>query len=328
MRLPPFRLLRPRTAAEAAGLLASGGADAMAVAGGTDLYPNMKRRQVTPRALVSLRGIGELRGCRAGEGGELRIGAGTTLRELVSDDAVHEHAPALARAAALVSSPQVRTVATVGGNLCIDTRCNYYDLPEGWRASIGFCLKAGSDVCRVAPGGDRCWAISSSDLAPVAVALDARVRLVGAGGERMLPAAELYEDDGIRYLGKRPDEILTDVIVPPGRGLRATYWKVRQRGSIDFPMLGVAAAVRTGEDGACEEARVVLGAVGSRPVRCPEAELALAGRRLEPGAIEAAAELATAVAKPMENADLTPLYRKRMVKVHVTRALAELAELG
>ena len=159
---------------------------------------------------------------------------------------MREHAPALARAAALVSSPQVRTVATVGGNLCIDTRCNYYDLPEGWRASIGFCLKAGSDVCRVAPGGDRCWAISSSDLAPVAVALDARVRLVGASGERVLPAAELYEDDGIRYLGQAPDEILADVIVPPGRGLRATYWKVRQRGSIDFPLLGVAAAVRTG----------------------------------------------------------------------------------
>lgn len=328
MRLPPFRLLRPRTAAEAAGLLASSGTDTLAVAGGTDLYPNMKRRQVTPRTLVSLRGIDELRGCRAGEDGELRIGAGTTLRQLVADPVVTSHAPALARAAALVSSPQVRTVATVGGNLCIDTRCNYYDLPEGWRASIGFCLKAGSDVCRVAPGGERCWAISSSDLAPVAVALDAHVRLVGAGGERMLPAAELYEDDGIHYLGKRPDEILADVIVPPGRGLRATYRKVRQRGSIDFPLLGVAAAVRTSEDGACEEARIVLGAVASRPVRCLEAEQALAGRRLEPGAIEAAAELAAAVAKPMENTDLTPLYRKRMVQVHVTRALAELTELG
>lgn len=327
MRLPPFRLLRPRTVSEAAKLLASGGADTMAVAGGTDLYPNMKRRQLTPGTLVSLRGIGELRGCRAGGGGgELRIGAATTLRELAADPAVHAHAPALARAAGLVSSPQVRTVATIGGNLCVDTRCNYYDLPEGWRASIGYCLKAGSDICRVAPGGDRCWAISSSDLAPVALALGARVRLVGSGGERELAAAELYEDDGIRYLAKRPDEIVADVLVPSG--LRATYLKVRQRGSIDFPLLGVAAAVRTAGDGTCEEARIVLGAVASRPLRCPEAEAALAGRPLEPAAIEAAAELATAAAKPMENADLTPLYRKRMVRVHVQRALAELVAPG
>ncbi len=323
MRLPPFRLLRPRTVSEAAELLASGGTDAMAIAGGTDLYPNMKRRQVTPGTLVSLRGIGELRGCRAGSDGELGIGAGTTLRELARDRAVLAHAPALARAAELVSSPQVRTVATVGGNLCVDTRCNYYDLPEGWRASIGYCLKAGSDVCRVAPGGDRCWAISASDLAPVAVALDARVRLVGPDGERVLPAADLYEDDGVRYLGKRRDEIVAGVLVPPG--LRATYRKVRQRGSIDFPLLGVAAAVRTDGDGTCLEARIVLGAVASRPLRCAGAEAALSGRRLEAGAIATAAELAAAAAKPMENTDLTPLYRKRMIGVHVRRALAELA---
>lgn len=326
MRLPPFAYLRPRELAEAAALLAEHGKGAAPVAGGTDLYPKLKRRQLEPSVLVSLRGVPELRGVRA-KGG-LAIGAGTTLRELESHPAVLARYPALARAAALVSSPQIRNAATVGGNLCVDTRCNYYDLPEGWRSALGFCLKAGSDVCRLASGGERCWAIASSDLAPVAIALDAQVRLVGAGGERVLPAAKLYRDDGVDYLARAPDEILAEVLLPPADGMRATYRKLRRRGSIDFPILGVAAAVRTDGDGTCTSARIVLGAVASHPFRSSGAERALVGHRLEPAAIEEAAEAATAQAKPMENADLTPLYRKRMVRALVAGALAELAALA
>jgi 4-hydroxybenzoyl-CoA reductase subunit beta len=322
IRLPSFTYLRPHELGEACAMLAEHGPDAVVVAGGTDLYPNMKRRQVEPKVLVGLSRMPELRGVHANGG--LVVGAATTLGELAAHPAVLERYPALARAAALVSSPQIRNAATAGGNLCVDTRCNYYDLPEGWRAAAGFCLKAGSDACRLAPGGERCWAISSSDLAPVAVALDASVRLVGAAGERIVPVADLYRDDGVDYLAKAPGEILAELRFPPADGLRATYRKLRRRGSIDFPILGVAAAVRLDGDGRCTEARIVLGAVASHPVRATDAERILVGSRLTPEAIEEAAEAAARPAKPMENADLTPLYRKRMARVYVARALAEL----
>ncbi len=322
INLPVFEYARPRTLEEACALLAEGGASV--VAGGTDLLPNMKRRQVEPRLLVSLRGLSDLSELREQDGG-LAVGAGVTLAALASHPAVCEGYPALARAAELVSSPQIRSAATVGGNLCVDTRCTYYDLSESWRQSIGFCLKLGADTCRLASGGDRCWAVSSSDLAPVAVAYDARVRLVSAAGERVVDCFDLYRDDGAAYLGLAPGEILTELLLPPPAGLRVTYRKVRRRGSIDFPILGVAAGVRLDDDGRCTDARLVLGAVASAPRRVRQAEEALEGSRLEPEAIEAAADAATLVARPMDNSDLTPGYRKRRVRVEVSRAFAELA---
>ncbi len=326
MRLPAFEYLRPRELDEACALLAEHGEDAALVAGGTDLFPKLKRGQADPepKVLVGLRGIAELREIR-GNGDGVAIGAGVRLSELEAHPALEGPNAALGRAAGLVASPQIRNAGTVGGNLCLDTRCNYYDKPYGWREAVGFCLKLGADTCRLAPAGGRCWAISTSDLAPVALALDASVRLVGADGERVLPVADLYKDDGTDYLGKAPGEILTELLLPAPDGLRATYRKVRRRGSIDFPLLGVAAAVRLEEDGTCAEARIALGAVASRPLRVSQAEQALAGRKLEPEAIAEAAAAAARKAKPMENADLSPAWRKRMVEVYVSRALAELA---
>jgi 4-hydroxybenzoyl-CoA reductase subunit beta len=327
MRLPPFAYLAPRTLDEAVRLLADHGPHAMPVAGGTDLFPNMKRRQVEPTVLVGLRGLRDLQGV-AGDGRSgLRVGAGVVLRRVLEHPVVAQHYPVLARAAALISNPQIRCMGTVGGNLLIDTRCNYYTMPYWWRRAINFCMKKDGDVCWVAPGGHRCWAVSSSDLAPVMLALDARVRLVGAAGERTVPAADLYRDDGIAYLGKAPDEVLVDVLVPPADGLRATYWKLRRRGAIDFPILGVAAAVRLEPDGTCSHARVVLGAVASRPLRSEAAERVLLGQRLGPEVIDAAAEAAWKPAKPLDNTDLTLGYRKAMVRVYVRRALREVAGL-
>ncbi|HKO27396.1 MAG TPA: FAD binding domain-containing protein, partial [Solirubrobacteraceae bacterium] len=236
--------------------------------------------------------------------------------------------PALARAASLVASPQIRNAGTVGGNLCVDTRCNYYDLPYDRRCAHDFCLKTGeSDVCRLAPGGDRCWAVSSTDLAPVAHVLGASVSLVSARGERTLPVAQLYTmDDGIDYLQKQPDEVLTALTLPPlGDGLRATYVKFRRRGAIDFPLLGVAAAVRTDADGICTEARIVLGAVATAPLPVPKAAAVLVGAALTEETITAAAETAMSATKPMDALDLPLSYRRRMVMVHVARALRELA---
>jgi 4-hydroxybenzoyl-CoA reductase subunit beta len=326
IRLPPFAYLAPRRLDEAVRWLDEHGADAQVVAGGTDLFPNMKRRQLEPRVLVGLRGIPELTRVSGAARTGLLVGAGVTLSRVAGHPEIAAHYPALARAAGLVSTPQLRNMGTLGGNLCLDTRCNYYNQSHEWRRAIGFCMKKDGDVCLVAPGSARCWAVSSSDTAPVLCAIGAEATLVGLEGERRLPVAGLYRDDGIRYLAKAPDEILTAIHLPPSDGWRATYWKLRRRGSFDFPVLGVAAAVRL-EDGICREARIVLGAVGSAPRAAPEAARALAGERLTEETIARAAEAAARPAKPLDNTDLVYHYRKRMTRAYVTRALRELAGL-
>src|SRR5262245_59845441 len=299
LRLPPFRYLAARTARDAARALADHGAEAMPVAGGTDLYPNMKRRQFTPKVLVGLAGVAGLRGVEANGG--LTMGAMATLTEVAEDPHVRGRWPAVGRAAGLVSSPPLRNAGTIGGNLCVDTRCNYYNQTEAWRASIGYCMKRDGHVCLVAPGSDVCWALSSSDTAPVMIALGAEVDLVGPEGERRLAVGALYGTDGIQYLAKRPEEILTRIHVPDRAGWRMTYRKLRRRGSIDFPILGVAAAVRLGTGGVVEDARLVLGAVHVAPVEARDAQEFLRGRALDPETIEMAAGIAYKPAHPLDN---------------------------
>ncbi len=311
--------------ADAARILADRGPEAMAVAGGTDLYPNMKRRQFAPKVVVGLRGLTGLSGIAANGG--LRLGALVTLTEAADHPKVRSRWPAIARAAGLVSSPPLRNAGTIGGNLCVDTRCNYYNQSEFWRASVGFCMKKDGDVCLVAPGSSVCWAVSSSDTAPVMIALDAEVTLVGPQGDRRIPVKALYGTDGIDYLAKRSEEILTEIDVPDRGGWRMTYRKLRRRGSIDFPIVGVAAAVKLGAGGVVEDARLVLGAVHMAPVEATEAETFLRGRILDPETIEEAAGLAAKPAKPLDNADLVYAWRKRMARIEVARALRELAGL-
>src|SRR6266478_4043663 len=264
MRLPPFTYLAPVSVVDAVKLIADHGPEAMLVAGGTDLYPNMKRRQLEPTVLVGLRGIRDMIGVRGSAKAAMTIGAGTILSPVSKHAEIVRSYPALATAAGLVSSPQLRNMATIGGNVCVDTRCNYYNQSYQWRKAIGFCMKKDGDICLVAPGSSRCWAVSSSDTAPVLWALGARVRLIGAGGERTVPMPALYRDDGIEYLAKRPDEVVTDILLPAADGWRSAYLKLRRRGSFDFPVLGVAVAARMDGD-LVREARIVLGAVASLP---------------------------------------------------------------
>ena len=326
LRLPPFRYLVPRSAREAARVLADYGPEAMAVAGGTDLFPNMKRRQFTPKVLVALRRIPGLQAIAAN--GSLTLGAMATLRDVSEHRDVGSRWPVIARAASLVSSPPLRNAGTIGGNLCVDTRCNYYNQTEFWRASIGFCMKKDGTICLVAPGSDKCWALSSSDTAPVMIALGAEVTLAGPEGERRIAVRDLYGPDGINYLAKKPDEVLTTIHVPVREGWRATYRKLRRRGSIDFPILGVAAAVHLGPGNVVEDARIVLGAVDTRPVEAAEAEAFLLGRPLDAETIEMAAGIAYKPARPLDNADLNYAWRKRMARIEMARALRELAGLS
>jgi 4-hydroxybenzoyl-CoA reductase subunit beta len=221
----------------------------------------------------------------------------------------------------------LRNVGTIGGNLCVDTRCTYYNQSEFWRASIGYCMKKDGDVCLVAPGSSVCWALSSSDTAPVMITLDAEVTLVGPEGERRIPVKSLYGPDGIDYLAKKADEILTEIHVPAREGWKMTYRKLRRRGSIDFPILGVAAAVKLGKANVVEDARIVLGAVHTHPVEATQAQEFLRGKVLAADTIEVAAGIAYKPAKPLDNADLVYSWRKRMARIETARALRELAGL-
>jgi 4-hydroxybenzoyl-CoA reductase subunit beta len=294
----------------------------MFVAGGTDLFPKLKRRQFEIDTLISL---DFLRADASIAGGSL--GALVTLAAASRDPWLIANHRGYAEACGLVSSPPLRNAGTIGGNLCVDTRCNYYDMTYEWRKSIGFCLKKDGDICLVAPGSPRCWAISSSDTAPMAIALGATVTLAGPDGSRELPVAALYRDDGIDYLAKQQHELVTRLILPPAEGVRSAYVKLRRRGSIDFPIAGAAVALRMDGD-TVESCRIVLSAVASYPVEARAADQFLAGRRVNPEVVREAAEIAAKPAKPLDNADLTHFWRKRMVRVVVENALEKATQIS
>jgi 4-hydroxybenzoyl-CoA reductase subunit beta len=321
MRLPHFRYRAPASIAEAARILSGEGPNAMLIAGGTDLVPNMKRRHQEPTTLVALRGIDALKKVVNGSG--LALGAGLTLSEVTDAAPVREHYRGLWEAAAQVATPQLRNMGTLGGNICLDTRCTYYNQNYEWRKAIDFCMKKDGEICWVATASKRCVAVSSTDTAPALIALGAKVRLVSATGEREVAIADLYNNDGIDYLTRRADEVLTEIVLPPAEGWRSAYWKLRRRGAFDFPVLGVAAAVRAASDGTIEDARIVLGAVASRPIVTKAGEL-LSGKKLTD---EVIAEVATRVAsraKPLDNTDLEIYWRKEVVPSFVGYALRQI----
>lgn len=340
LRLPKFEYVQPKTLGEAVKVLSDYGPEAMVVAGGTDVYPKMKRRQFLPKVLVGLRYLDELRGIEGDGRSELVIKAGASLTEVSTHPAVREHHPGLAQATGVISTPILRNMGTIGGNLCLDTRCNYYDQTHPWREALGWCMKAPSpegwpiaperapeknDVpCRVAPGSPRCWAVSSTDSAPMFIALDAQVKLVSHGDERLIFVKELYRDDGMFYLNKAPDELVTEIHLPPTGGLKSTYWKLRRRGAFDFPVLGVAVALKQSADGTVERCKIVLGGVGSSPQEMTDAERLLVGQKITPEVLDAVAEAVYKPVRPLDNTDYHLFYRKRMAAVYVKRALQEL----
>ena len=322
LRLPHFTYHRPASIEDAVALAQRHGRHAMFVAGGTDLYPNMKRRQQTPAHVIGLAGIDALHQIRGTPEQGITIGAMVTLSEIEHSPVLRAHHPAVATAAALVSTPLLRNMGTLGGNLLLDTRCTYYDQTHEWRQAIHFCLKKDGDTCWVAPGSPRCWAVQSSDSVPLLCAMDAEVTLRSAAGERKIPVRELYADDGIRYTTKQPGELLTHVHLPPVGSWRASYHKLRRRGTFDFPVLGVGACVHY-EGEVVRRARIRLGGAGSWAIPVPEAEQLLVGKKLTQELCAAAGQLAFKPSKPMDNTDFEPQWRKKMVPVFVARALAE-----
>jgi 4-hydroxybenzoyl-CoA reductase subunit beta len=307
LRLPVFEYLAPRTVDEAVGMMGERGPGAMYVAGGTDLYPNMKRRQFEPETLIGLRRIESLRHVDGDAKQGITLGASVTLTQVSRHSEIAGAYPALAESASLVSTPQLRNMGTIGGNLCVDTRCNYYNQTYFWRKAIGFCMKKDGDICLVAPGSAKCWAVSSSDTAPVMIALGAEVVLAGPEGERVIPAQALYQDDGMAYLTKSPGEILTE---------------------IRLPILSVACGLDMAEDGTVNDARIVLGSVHTHPLEATVSQEMLVGEKLTEDLIVAAAGAAYKPAKPLDNTDMALSYRKKMVRVYVARALREVGGLS
>jgi len=293
------------------------GSRAMFVAGGTDLFPKLKRRQFEIEALIGLDFLP--REVRPGAD-ETAIDAGVTLADASAHEELRGAYAGYADAAGLVSSPSLRNAGTIGGNLCVDTRCNYYDMTYEWRKAAGFCIKKDGDICLVAPSSSRCWAVSSSDTAPVAIALGALVTLAGPEEDRDLPVAALYRDDGIDYLAKQPFEVVTALRLPPPDGTKTSYVKLRRRGSIDFPIAGAAVAL-TLDGPTVTSCHIVLSAVASHPLEASEAGEFMIGKRMDEETVRAAAEMAAKPAKPLDNADLSHFWRKRMVRVVVEQAL-------
>jgi 4-hydroxybenzoyl-CoA reductase subunit beta len=324
MSLPAFALLRPRALEEALGLLAQHGSDAQVIAGGTDLVPNLQAGLYAPRALVDIKGLGDLRGIRYDPGQGLHLGALTTMTEIAESSVVVRHYPVLSEAAATVASPILRNMGTLGGNLCLDTRCLWYNQSFFWRKSCGFCLKKDGSVCHVAPGGKFCWAVWSGDTAPALLTLEAELEIAGPRGRRRLPMSEFYKNDGMDRIRLARDEILTGVSVPARTaGYRGLYHKLRIRGSIDYPLAGVAVAMKV-EDGVCVEARLGLTAVNPAPLLVREVAEMLRGQRYSPELVEAAAKAVIRTGKPLKTSVSTPEYRREMLHVFTRRALAQL----
>ena len=324
MRLPKFDYRAPRKIAEAVKIMAGSGPEGQFVAGGTDLYPNMKRRQQMPKTVISVMRVPELNQITGDGKSGVRIGASVTLTDIVEHPLINRDYPVIAHAARTISTPILRNMGTIGGNLLLDTRCNYYDQNYEWRKGINFCLKKDGDVCWVAPGSSKCWAVQSSDLVPVMVAIGAKFRLVSTLGERMIEAAGFYNDDGIDYLHKRPDELLVDIHLPPLNGWRASYQKLRRRGAFDFPVLGVAAYVQVDHSGSVQNAKLVLGGIAPAPMEIKEAGDALVGQPLDTAHIQAAAEAAYIKARPLDNTDFVMNWRKQMAREYTLRALQDL----
>ncbi len=314
--LPDFRLLRPHSIADA--LAARGAsADARYLAGGTDLLTNMRRGLVSAQTLVDLGAIDELRRLAVDDGG-LTIGAGVTLEKLAAHPMVVAEYAALAEAALSIAGPTHRAVGTVGGNLCLDTRCRFYNQSEPWRAGNDYCMKIAGDACRVAPKADRCYAAFSGDLAPALMVLGAVAEIAGPSGRRQMPLAEVYADDGIRYLTLAPGELLVSVRLPAADGLRSGYEKVRVRGAVDFPLAGVAVALRS-KDGHAADLSIAVTGTDSRP-------LLITGLDKLPNAGDQAAieKLLRKQAGPMETAITPAPYRRRVLPVLAKRLMARL----
>jgi len=322
--MPAARVARPHTVEEAVRILTEHGPEAMIVAGGTDLVPNLQMKLFAPRVLVDLKPIRTLHGITIASGGALRIGALTTLTEIVNSPPLQASYPVLTRAVATVAGPLQRNMGTLGGNVCLETRCLWYNQSSFWRKSLGGCLKKEGDICHVAPGGLRCWAVWSGDSAPALLTLEAEIEIAGPRGARRVPLEKFYLNDGMNRVALGRDELVTAIFLPARAvGRRGSYHKLRIRDSIDYPLAGVATALEVDRSGVCRSARVAIAAVNPAPLLVREASEWLVGQKYSSELIERVASAAIRTGKPLTTSASTPVYRRGMLRLFTRRALEE-----
>jgi 4-hydroxybenzoyl-CoA reductase subunit beta len=318
--LPEFTLLRPRALPEALDMLAAYAGEIQIIAGGTDMVPSMKQRIFTPRYVLDLKAIRDLAYIRNGRG--LEIGALSTVDSIAESAAVRKSFPVLAAAAETIASPVLRTMGTLGGNLCLDTRCLWYNQSQFWRQSCGGCLKKDGSVCHVAPGGKLCWAVFSGDTAPALLALGAEIEIASSQRVRRIPLTEFYTGDGMDRMKLQPGEVLTRAFVPESSaGMRGVYMKFRVRDSIDYPLAGVAVALDIAADGTCLRGAIAVTALNPKPLLVPGVAEALSGARLSLDLLEKLADLTGRAIKPLSTSASTPDYRRHIARVFVKRAV-------
>ena len=324
MSLPEFKLLRPRSLDEAVGYLARHGNSAARlriVAGGTDLIPSMRQKLFEPELVLDLRHIAELQGIRERKGSGVEIGALTSLTAIEYSELLRRRYSALTEAAATVASPVLRNMGTIGGNICLDTRCLWYNQSLTWRKGCGFCIKKDGDMCHVAPGGTKCWAVFSGDTPAALLCLNAEVEIVSPRGSRRIPLREFYTGLGDDYRKLQPDELLTRILLPEAAAdYRGVYRKLRVRGSIDYPLAGVAVVIKR-SNGHVSDARVAITAVNPAPLLVKGASETLNGKVVDEAVAEAVGLLASKAAKPLTTSALTPEYRREMIRVFTKRAV-------
>lgn len=326
MSLPQFKLLRPRSVADTMEFRGKY-SNVRVLAGGTDLIPSMRQKLFEPEYVLDLRRVDELRGIKPLPDGGAEIGALTTIRAIERSDFLRTHYPVLAEAASTVASPMLRNMGTIGGNICLDTRCLWYNQSLTWRKGCGFCIKKDGDLCHVAPGGSKCWAAFSGDTPPALLCLNAEIEIVSPHGARRIPLADFYTGIGDNYRELQPNELVTRVFLPASSsGYRGVYRKLRVRGSIDYPLAGVAVVMKR-SNGHIADARIGITAVNPAPLLVKGAAELIAGKSVDETLAEAAGDLAARVSKPLTTSALTPEYRREMIRVFTKRAvLAAAAE--
>jgi 4-hydroxybenzoyl-CoA reductase subunit beta len=321
LSLPQFRLLRPRAIEEAVAYLAKHAGNVRVLAGGTDLIPSMRQKLFEPESVLDLRGLSELRGIRPQTNGVVEIGALTTLSAIEKSTYLRQHHPVLTEAAATVASPVLRNMGTVGGNICLDTRCLWYNQSLTWRKGCGFCIKKDGNLCHVAPGGTKCWAAFSGDTPPALLCLNAEIEIAGPDGRRRISLRDFYTGDGENYRKLLPTELVTRVFLPAeSADYRGIYRKLRVRGSIDYPLAGVAVAMKR-SNGHVVDARIAITAVNPAPLLLQHAGEMLIGKAVDEVLADAVGDLAARTAKPLTTSALTPEYRREMIRVFTKRAV-------
>jgi 4-hydroxybenzoyl-CoA reductase subunit beta len=321
LSLPQFRLLRPRAIEEAIDSLAIHANNVRVLSGGTDLIPSMRQKLFEPEFVLDLHGISDIRGIRVQSNGEVEIGALTTLSTVEKSSYLRQHFPVLTEAVATVASPVLRNMGTIGGNICLDTRCLWYNQSLTWRKGCGFCIKKDGDLCHVAPGGTKCWAAFSADTPPALLCLNAQIEIVGPSEKRRVPLLDFYTGDGVEYRRLLPTELVTRVFLPAeSADYRGVYRKLRVRGSIDYPLAGVAVAMKRSKN-RVEDARIAMTAVNPAPVLVQQAGEMLIGKTIDEALAEAVGDIAARTAKPLTTSALTPEYRREMIRVFTKRAV-------